>query len=137
MTCRRRWRLSLLDIAQDFLLAHLQLRGVFADLVVFKGGTALRKLYAGASGRFSTDIDLAARAVDTDRQTVAAMNADEANVTLGPFTFTSTRRSTSTDHTSFMGHCQRCTATLATALRASIQSETSAIFQRCSQTSAD
>ena len=30
---------------------------VFDDLVVFKGGTALRKLFAGAAGRFSTDID--------------------------------------------------------------------------------
>ena len=80
-------RVALLDIAQDFLLAHLHERGVFDEFVVFKGGTALRKLYAGAAGRFSTDIDLAARALDTDRQTVAAMIAAESNVTLGPFTF--------------------------------------------------
>ena len=50
-------RIAVLDIAQDFLLAHLHTHGVFDDLVVFKGGTALRKLFAGAAGRFSTDID--------------------------------------------------------------------------------
>ena len=46
---------AVLDIAQDFLLAHLEERGVFEHLAVFKGGTALRKLFAGARGRFSTD----------------------------------------------------------------------------------
>lgn len=33
---------AILDIAQDFLLAHLAERDVFG-LVTFKGGTALRK----------------------------------------------------------------------------------------------
>lgn len=46
---------AIIDIAQDFLLAHLHERGV-SDLVTFKGGTALRKLFAGAKGRFSIDI---------------------------------------------------------------------------------
>ncbi|MDE0082769.1 MAG: nucleotidyl transferase AbiEii/AbiGii toxin family protein [Gammaproteobacteria bacterium] len=50
---------AVLDIAQDFLLAHLDERGVLGDLVIFKGGTALRKLFAGAQGRFSTDLSLA------------------------------------------------------------------------------
>ena len=35
---------AVLDIAQDFLLAHLAERGVLGDLVIFKGGTALRKV---------------------------------------------------------------------------------------------
>ena len=77
---------AVLDIAQDFLLAHLQQRGVF-DLVTFKGGTALRKLFAGVQGRFSTDIDLAAVEMDVDRDALAGVVASECAVTLGPFTF--------------------------------------------------
>ncbi|CAN5422580.1 nucleotidyl transferase AbiEii/AbiGii toxin family protein [soil metagenome] len=77
---------AILDIAQDFLLAHLAERGVF-DLVIFKGGTALRKLFAGAQGRFSTDIDLAAVDVEGDRNALAEMVAAECSVTLGPFAF--------------------------------------------------
>jgi predicted nucleotidyltransferase component of viral defense system len=45
---------ALIDIAQDLLLNRLADLGLFEHLV-FKGGTALRKLYAGSSGRFSTD----------------------------------------------------------------------------------
>lgn len=78
--------IALMDIAQDFLLAHLYERGVF-DLVTFKGGTALRKLFAGTAGRFSTDIDLATVDIDDDRQQLAEMIATEADVTLGPFSF--------------------------------------------------
>jgi hypothetical protein len=51
---------ALIDIAQDLLLARLHQRGVF-DHLVFKGGTALRKLYAGNAGRFSTDLDFSIR----------------------------------------------------------------------------
>jgi uncharacterized protein len=79
--------IALLDIAQDFLLAHLAEKAVFPHLVVFKGGTALRKLFAGAQGRFSTDIDLAIADPSMDRAEVAQMVAEAANVTLGPFTF--------------------------------------------------
>jgi len=60
-----------LDIAQDFLLAHLEEVGVFGHMVVFKGGTALRKLFAGAQGRFSTDLDLASADLDADRQALS------------------------------------------------------------------
>ena len=80
-------RIAVLDIAQDFPLAHLHEHGVFDDLVVFKGGTALRKLFAGAAGRFSTDIDLAVRTSDVDRSAAAEMIADVSAVTLGPFTY--------------------------------------------------
>lgn len=51
---------ALIDIAQDLLLAHLHAEGMFEHLV-FKGGTALRKLYAGNAGRFSTDLDFSVR----------------------------------------------------------------------------
>lgn len=77
---------AIFDIAQDFLLAHLTEREVFG-LVTIKGGTALRKLFAGAQGRFSTDIDLAAVEADVDRNALAEVVAAECSVTLGPFVF--------------------------------------------------
>lgn len=40
----------LVDVAQDLLLRELHRVGLMHDLV-FKGGTALRKLYAGNAGR--------------------------------------------------------------------------------------
>lgn len=45
---------AILDIAQDLLLRELHHAGAL-DALVFKGGTALRKLYAGQQGRFSLD----------------------------------------------------------------------------------
>jgi uncharacterized protein len=79
--------IAVLDIAQDFLLAHLHEAGFFPDLVVFKGGTALRKFFAGSEGRFSTDLDLAAVELDVNRQELAEVIAEQATVTLGPFRF--------------------------------------------------
>lgn len=78
---------AILDIAQDFLLAHLHEAGFFSGMVVFKGGTALRKFFAGSEGRFSTDLDLANTDPDADRQELAALIAEHATVTLGPFRF--------------------------------------------------
>lgn len=78
--------IAVMDIAQDFLLAHLHERGVF-DVVTFKGGTALRKLFAGAAGRFSTDLDFAAVNLGDDRIELAGLIAGEADVSLGPFSF--------------------------------------------------
>ncbi|KLR62288.1 hypothetical protein IMCC26207_104138 [Actinobacteria bacterium IMCC26207] len=76
-----------LDVAQDFLLAHLHAAGMF-DLVVFKGGTALRKLFAGTAGRFSTDIDLAIATPDEDRRTVADLVAETIDdASAGPFRY--------------------------------------------------
>jgi hypothetical protein len=43
---------AVIDVAQDLLLRQLHYRGVL-DALVFKGGTSLRKLYAGNQGRFS------------------------------------------------------------------------------------
>ncbi len=51
---------ALIDVAQDLLLAHLHEQATFEHLVL-KGGTALRKLYAGNAGRFSTDLDFSVR----------------------------------------------------------------------------
>lgn len=49
---------AIIDIAQDLLLAYLQTND-YLDDVVIKGGTAIRKLYAGKEGRFSLDLDFA------------------------------------------------------------------------------
>jgi predicted nucleotidyltransferase component of viral defense system len=53
----------------DLLLRHLSERGVLT-LVAFKGGTALRKVYAGAGGRFSTDLDFSVASLDDDPASV-------------------------------------------------------------------
>ena len=47
---------AIIDIAQDFLLSYLEDCGKM-DHVCLKGGTAIRKLYAGKEGRFSLDLD--------------------------------------------------------------------------------
>ena len=47
---------AIIDIAQDFLLSYLEDSGKM-DRVCLKGGTAIRKFYAGREGRFSLDLD--------------------------------------------------------------------------------
>ena len=79
--------IAVLDIAQDFLLSHLLEQGVLGDLVVFKGGTAIRKLFAGGQGRFSTDLDFAAVEAQRDRAALVEVIATEVDVELGPFRF--------------------------------------------------
>ncbi len=59
---------AILDIAQDLLLRELHETGAL-DALVFKGGTALRKLYAGNQGRFSLDLDFSL-AAPTDPEAV-------------------------------------------------------------------
>ncbi|HEV7761520.1 MAG TPA: nucleotidyl transferase AbiEii/AbiGii toxin family protein [Acidimicrobiales bacterium] len=56
---------ALLDVAQDYALAHLSVQGLFDLGIVLKGGTSLRKFRAGNAGRFSTDLDFAAPDADT------------------------------------------------------------------------
>jgi Nucleotidyl transferase AbiEii toxin, Type IV TA system len=43
------------------------------DHLVFKGGTALRKLYAGNAGRFSTDLDFSVCNPDDEPETVTEL----------------------------------------------------------------
>jgi predicted nucleotidyltransferase component of viral defense system len=66
---------AIIDIAQDILLTHLAGQGMF-DLLVFKGGTALRKVYAGTAGRFSTDLDFSLAGMSDDRESVTALLVD-------------------------------------------------------------
>lgn len=60
---------ALVDIAQDLILRELHMIGLLDELV-FKGGTSLRKLYAGNAGRFSLDLDFSVREIGADTETV-------------------------------------------------------------------
>jgi predicted nucleotidyltransferase component of viral defense system len=44
------------EVVLTFLLQLLSERGIL-DRLAFKGGTCLRKMFIGAQGRFSTDLD--------------------------------------------------------------------------------
>ena len=83
---------AIVDIAQDLLLRSLHNSGVMHGLV-FKGGTALRKLYAGQQGRFSTDLDFsAARAEDDPEEVLMAFLEKVEGTKIGPFTYGVTER---------------------------------------------
>ena len=78
---------AVIDVAQDLLLRHLVEQGVLS-LVAFKGGTALRKVYAGAAGRFSTDLDFAVASLDDDPDAVVSLLVETIHGTrLGPFDY--------------------------------------------------
>jgi predicted nucleotidyltransferase component of viral defense system len=78
---------AIIDIAQDLLLRSLHHSGVMNGLV-FKGGTALRKLYAGQQGRFSTDLDFsAAHAGDNPEDVLMAFLEAVESSQIGPFTY--------------------------------------------------
>ncbi len=69
---------ALIDVAQDLLLRELADVGVLSTLA-FKGGTAIRKVHAGASGRFSTDLDFAVRNLADDPSTVLDIIAESCD----------------------------------------------------------
>jgi predicted nucleotidyltransferase component of viral defense system len=78
---------AVVDIAQDILLRHLSIIGVM-DALAFKGGTALRKLYAGKEGRFSLDLDFSIRNLDQSSDAVLQqLEAAVDGLTLGPFEY--------------------------------------------------
>lgn len=78
---------AIIDIAQDLLLRDLHERGAL-DGLVFKGGTALRKLYAGNQGRFSTDLDFSlANIADDPDDVILDLIAAIDGTTIGPFTY--------------------------------------------------
>lgn len=65
---------ALLDVVQDYALAHLHTEGLFDAGLVLKGGTSLRKFRAGPDGRFSTDLDFAAPDTDVAEGCFAALH---------------------------------------------------------------
>lgn len=75
---------ALIDIAQDHLLFRLADQGLFDLGIALKGGTAIRKLWAGNAGRFSTDLDFAG--LDDAAAELMLEAVDGAQV--GPFGFT-------------------------------------------------
>ena len=78
---------AVIDIAQDLLLANLHERGVL-DAAAIKGGTAIRKLYAGKEGRFSLDLDFAVCGIDDDRDIVAMEFAGAVDgLSIRPFAY--------------------------------------------------
>jgi predicted nucleotidyltransferase component of viral defense system len=83
---------AIIDVAQDLLLRELHAEGIL-DALVFKGGTALRKLYAGHEGRFSTDLDfsLVSAHDDPDDVTLALVEAITGR-SIGPFTYDTQER---------------------------------------------
>ena len=78
---------ALVDIAQDLLLRELHEAGLMDELA-FKGGTALRKLYAGNAGRFSLDLDFSVRHIGTRAEEVHELLAEHVTgMRLGPFAY--------------------------------------------------
>ena len=78
---------AIVDIAQDLLLRHLHDQGVLNQLAI-KGGTALRKLYAGAAGRFSLDLDFSVASIDDDPDDVLVdFIASIDGLSVGPFAY--------------------------------------------------
>ena len=58
-----------------------------------QGGTALRKVYAGAAGRFSTDLDFSVASLDDDPAAVIQLLVGQIDDTrLGPFTYSISER---------------------------------------------
>jgi predicted nucleotidyltransferase component of viral defense system len=85
---------ALVDIAQDLLLRDLHLVGLMSELV-FKGGTALRKLYAGNAGRFSLDLDFSVRDIDTRSGDILDLLEEHVSgLSIGPFEYGIDRRRT-------------------------------------------
>jgi len=83
---------AVIDIAQDLLLRKLHDRGTLGPLV-FKGGTSLRKLYAGNQGRFSLDLDFSVAYPADDPDTVILDLVSEIDgLTIGPFDYGVTER---------------------------------------------
>jgi len=83
---------AIIDIAQDLLLRELHGRGVL-DLLAFKGGTSLRKLYAGSQGRFSLDLDFSVASLADDPDTVLLSLISEIDgLIAGPFAYGVTER---------------------------------------------
>lgn len=78
---------AVVDIAQDLLLRHLHDKGML-DGVAIKGGTAIRKLYAGNEGRFSLDLDFAVAEVGQERDDAALSFATSVDgLRIGPFLY--------------------------------------------------
>ena len=78
---------AIIDVAQDLLLRHLHEIG-FLKSLVFKGGTSLRKMYAGNAGRFSLDLDFSVSEIGQDEDdTLVELIECVENLKIGPFSY--------------------------------------------------
>lgn len=78
---------AVIDIAQDLLLRRLHDDGALGGVAI-KGGTAIRKFYAGNEGRFSLDLDFAVASTEQDRDEAAlAFAASVDGLQIGPFSY--------------------------------------------------
>ena len=83
---------AIIDIAQDFLLSYMEDIGKM-EHVALKGGTAIRKLYAGREGRFSLDLDFSIDESMTDSSERAFDFISEIDgLQLGPFSYSVSER---------------------------------------------
>ena len=83
---------AIIDVAQDLLLRHLFQIGL-ANKLVFKGGTSLRKLYAGHAGRFSLDLDFGISDLNENPEAlISEIVVAVSGLNLGPFTYDMTER---------------------------------------------
>lgn len=83
---------AIIDIAQDFLLSYLEDCGKM-EHVCLKGGTAIRKFYAGREGRFSLDLDFSIDDQYTDSEERALDFVSEIDgLRIGPFTYSVSER---------------------------------------------
>lgn len=81
---------AIVDVAQDVLLAHLHEHSLLDGLAI-KGGTAIRKLYAGSEGRFSLDLDFSVCG-GHNPDAVANLLMEIDGLSIGPFTYGITER---------------------------------------------
>ncbi len=83
---------AIIDIAQDFLLSYLEDCGEMGH-VCLKGGTAIRKFYAGKEGRFSLDLDFSIddQYTDVDERTLDFVSNIDG-LKIGPFTYSVSER---------------------------------------------
>jgi len=83
---------AIIDIAQDLLLRELSSLGL-TDRLAFKGGTSLRKLYAGNNGRFSLDLDFSIIGTDESLDDIIAeLVVSISGLRIGPFSYEMTER---------------------------------------------
>ena len=83
---------AIIDVAQDLLLRHLSEIGL-ADKLAFKGGTSLRKFYAGNDGRFSLDLDFGVTSISDDPDDIMAeLVIATSGLSIGPFSYEMTER---------------------------------------------
>ena len=83
---------AIIDVAQDLLLRHLHEMGILTRLV-FKGGTSIRKLYAGNTGRFSLDLDFSiAKIGEAGDDILVEMIECVETLLIGPFSYSVNER---------------------------------------------